>query len=487
MTIDDALGARNECLASSQCDASALEAAEQALASAAVAEITAACGGLSSVVALQPQEYVSRTMAQLDCLTAIAHADSKPLTLNCGPSVITRDPPPGAGPNGYMKIVLDSEVYGTRCGGDAPLFPMDNPYAFYVKLAPAGHALENVLIYLEGGGVCLFEDEEPGIGNAGCYSRYLEDSGLFEALDNDPWTDGIMSDNPATSPFANWTKVFLPYCTQDLHTGSGVTSYYASITVHRYGAINLRTALRYVRDLLWRELDSRGGDGFLPDRIRAAFAGFSAGGWGVLYNYHWVLDDLQWPHTAALPDSALALNNVYDDLWNLRNLAQFVIAGPEPFNWAAQATQPPYCFGSECAVGPDLLMAHAPRLKAVPEQQYMIISNQNDEDGQMATSFFDRNTTFEQGRVNWINEARKSYCDTRELEGIHYFFMPFPESLHSTTMTNYYMSQVPVAGQTMNDWMADAFSNPDGVVDRVEEGTLTGAYSGVNPFPCELP
>jgi hypothetical protein len=463
-----------------------LASSDLQLADQATADVTASCAQLSTIVAVGPEEYVRRTMAQVDCLTATAHGDTELLTLSCGPSVVERDPPPAPAANGYMKIILDSDVYGTRCGGDEPLFSSDNPYAFHVKFAPSGHPIENVLIYLEGGGACMFEDEAPVPGHAGCYSRWLEDPGLFTALDNVPWTYGIMSDDPAISPFANWTKVFLPYCTQDLHMGNGATSDYSLITVHRYGAINARTALRYVRDLIWRELDAQGGEGFRPDRIRAAFAGFSAGGWGALYNYHWVLDDLQWPHTAAFPDSALALNNLYDGFWNLRNLSVFVLNGPEPYNWAAQANQPPYCFGQDCVVGSELIKAHSPRLKAVPEQQYMIISNQNDESGQMATTFFDRNTTFEQGRVNWINEARKAFCETKDLQGIQYFFMPFSQSLHSTTMHDYYLSQVSVAGQTMNSWMADAFSNPDGVADRAEEGVLTSVYPGVDPIPCDL-
>lgn len=485
--VDAALSARNECLQSDSCDAEALAAQEASLADGAITDVTSMCDALDLVIALKPAEYVSRTRAQLDCLTAFTHDESDSIELWCGPAVVERDPPPPPAPNGYMKIVLDSDVYGTRCGGDVPLFPADNPYAFLVKLAPQGYPIEHVLIYLEGGGVCLFDDDPVTTGNAGCYSRYLEDPGLFQAIDNEPLTHGIMSDDPAISPFANWTKVFMPYCTQDLHIGGGATSNYPSITVHRFGAINVRTALRYVRDLIWRELDARGDEGFRPNRIRAAFAGFSAGGWGVLYNYHWVLDDLQWSHTAAFPDSALALNNPYDDFWNLQNLSQFVLDGADPYYWAAKANQPPYCFGPTCAVGPELLKAHSPRLKAVPEQQYMIISNQNDEDGQMATSFFDRNATFDQGRVNWINEARKSYCETRELQGIRYFFMPFAESLHSTTLSDYYLSQVPVAGQTMRDWMADGFSNPDAVANRTEEGDLVSSIPGVDPFPCTLP
>jgi hypothetical protein len=381
-----------------------------------------------------------------------------------------------------MKIVLDSEVYGTRCGGDKPYYSADNPYAFHVKLAPDGEPIERILIYLEGGGVCVADEV------VSCFDQWIDDPSLFEAKNSVPHTLGIMSDDPAVSPFASWTKVYVEYCTQDLHMGAGVTNHFTNgdFTVHRYGAINARTAIRYVRDLIWKALDERGGEGYRPDRIRAAFGGFSAGGWGALYNYHWVLDDLQWPHTAAFPDSGLALDNIHSDFWTIRELSALGLTG-----WGARANLPPYCFSKDCAVGPDLLMAHAPRLKAVPEQQYMIISNQNDELGQMQTSFFDRNTTFEQGRVNWINAARQAYCDTRDLKGVNYFLMPFPDSLHSTTMTDYYMSQAPVAGQTMNNWMAGAFSNPDGVADRVEEGFLTQVYQtpppGVQPFPCELP
>ncbi len=489
--LDDALAGRNACLSNIACDAATLEAQESAAADVAAADIMDGCDFLPLLIALEPHAYVERTMAQLDCITAVVHRDTGALELACGPDAIRRDPPPAPGPNGYMKVVLDSAIYGTRCGGDAPFYSEDNPYAFHIRLAPEGHPIENVLIYLEGGGACVFGAEGTGPGNAGCYNRFLEDWTLFETQQSgQPHTFGIMSDDPAVSPFANWTKVFVEYCTQDLHMGGGAVSEYESVgfTVHRYGAINARTAIRYVRDLLWKLLDERGGEGYRGDRITALFGGFSAGGWGALYNYHWVLDDLQWPRSAAFPDSALALNNEHNAVWNLRFLAgAYVLDGPAPYNWAAAANQPPYCFGADCVVGPTLLKAHAPRLKAVPEQQYMMLSNQNDEIGQMASTFFDRETTFELGRVHWINAARQAYCETRELPGINYFLMPFPGDLHSTSLDDYYMSQVAVDGEIMGHWIESVFSNPDGVANRVEEGELTQIYPGVDPFPCQLP
>lgn len=153
--VDRALQRRNHCLRSQDCDAASMELDEDALSEHAVTSINAACSQLATVIAISPSEYVSCTVAQLDCLTAIAYSNAAPLTLSCGPSVVIRDPPPAPGPTGYMKIVFDSDVYGTRCGGDVPLFPANNPYAIQVRLAPAGLPVENVLFYLEGGGVCL--------------------------------------------------------------------------------------------------------------------------------------------------------------------------------------------------------------------------------------------------------------------------------------------------------------------------------------------
>ena len=69
--------------------------------------------------------------------------------------------------------------------------------------------------------------------------------------------------------------------------------------MQRFGALERRAALRYVRDVLWRELDDHRPEGYRPDRMRVLFGGYSAGGFGTLYNYHYVLDDLQWAHTAA--------------------------------------------------------------------------------------------------------------------------------------------------------------------------------------------
>ncbi len=324
-----------------------------------------------------------------------------------------------------------------------------------------------MLIALEGGGVCLFEND--------CRDRLENAPDLFEALSDDADETGIMSNDPEVSPFANWTKVFLPYCTQDVFIGGGVPQVFddnePAFTVERYGAPNTRAALRYVRDVLWGLLDEGDQEGYRSDRLTVLFGGFSAGSFGALYNYHYVLDDLQWAHTAAFPDAGFALDN--GQPLGIVALGGILIAG----TWFAQPFLPPYCFADVCAAGPTPLEATSPRLKAVPEQQVLMLSNQNDLT-QVQTTFFPDTPA-------WINALRAAYCDTKDLEGVSYYLTSDTESVHVVSpREELYTGSVD--GISMRDWLEQAIVDPDGLEDRAEEGTFVADIPGVEAFPCEV-
>ena len=104
----------------------------------------------------------------------------------------------------------------------------------------------------------------------------------------------------------------------------------------RYGAINLRSSIRNVQDILWKLMDESTETGFRPDELIALFGGFSAGAYGTHYNYPWVLDDLQWPRTAAFPDAGGALDNGTPA--GISSLAPIKIPA-----WGVQPYLPPYC------------------------------------------------------------------------------------------------------------------------------------------------
>src|SRR5262249_39834515 len=161
------------------------------------------------------------------------HGNSGPLALDCGPRAAVTVPNRGT----WTKVVLDEATYGARCGDGSP-------YAFWLRLAPTGSPSEKVGVDLQGGDLCIFESD--------CVSK---PAFVSRAIDDGPRTSGvlstspILSTSPAVNPFSNWTMVFLPLCTLDLHSGGGIADVFPSITVHRFGAINVRAALRYVRDV----------------------------------------------------------------------------------------------------------------------------------------------------------------------------------------------------------------------------------------------
>jgi Pectinacetylesterase len=453
--VDGALTGADDCLAAEQCDAGALESEGGAAAIAAVGEIETACSKLESLIAVPPTIFVERAMQQVDCMVATAHDDTAPLTLSCGPSNVDIDPPRGE----YQQVIVDGDKWGTLCGDGTE-------YAFQIRLAPDGEPLDRVIIGLQGGGVCFIDDD--------CGPRMESDPGLFNALDDEPLEVGIASNNPAANPFANWTKVYLPYCNQDVFAGAGVVEDFG---LPRYGAVNLRAAVQMVRDLLWKLMDEEGGAGFRPDEVVTLFGGWSAGGYGTLYNYHWVLDDLQWPRTAAFPDAGGALDN--GTLLSVRMVWFSVIPV-----WGALPNLPPYCFSGDCAVGPFLYQKTAPRLRTVPEQQMLILSNQQD-GTQQRDAFF-------QDEALWMNTLRRDYCGTKELNGIQYYYStefkpanPGASGYHVISLRQEFYER-EVAGITLRDWLAGAVSNPDEVVDRAEEGTFVENIPGTEPFPCEV-
>jgi hypothetical protein len=352
------------------------------------------------------------------------------------------------------QIVLPSATWGTRCGNGTD-------YAFWLRLAPAGADVGKVVVYMQGGGACYTE--------ASCAGQ---PAGLFEALADPMPQSGILSSTAATNPFRDWTKVYLPYCNQDLHIGGGVTNAYPSITVHRYGGVNVRAAMRWVRDVLWAEMDASDPEGYRGDRVLTLFSGGSAGGFGAAYNYHWVLDDLGWPHTSAAPDAALGIDNGGVGVILLGSL---VLA---PGFWNTRPLMPPYCFAAACQeIFVNLEAATVPRLLAVPEQQFLDVSNQIDAVQQVTTMFG--------STAAFVNTLRTSYCAIQGTPGLHSFLRASTASVHTQFLGTAFDNAI-IGGTRLRDWLGDAMATPAAVVDKTQNGTLEADYPGVAPFPCTV-
>lgn len=436
------------------CSAAAVDAGIAAAQAKALAATTAACPDLKGLIGVDPSVYLDRVAAQSRCMLATSHGSTAPFDLDCGPRDATPVPPRGQ----WVQVVLDSNEWGTKCGDGSP-------YAFWLRLAPEGAPLNNMMVHLQGGGVCVFESDCAGVP-----------ASLFEAQSdyqpNGP-TGGIFSTDSNVNPFYNYTMMALPYCTQDVHFGGGGTSVFSSKTVYRYGGVDVRASLRYLRDVVWAAEQQTTPEGYRPDAQNVLFVGESAGGFGVMYNYHYLLDDLQWSHTTGVPDSSLALDS-HAGL-SIALLGAALSGDTGQLGWGFRKLQPPYCIAGNCGLGPVLMAATAPRLKAVPEQQILNLSNQNDQT-QVSTTFFP-------STVAWMTEMRARYCDTQGLNGVHYFLPARTNPIHTMLSTESRYTGLTSNGVSVRDYLADAINDPDGVVDQVEEGTFTTDF-GVPPIAC---
>jgi hypothetical protein len=436
------------------CDTAQVTSRVTALQADAIADITDDCAAtLAGLIGIDASTYALRLSRQTGCLTAAALGDSSPLDLGCGPRPAITIPARGAD----TQVILDEASYGTRCGDGSP-------YALRIRLAPTGEPVEKVMIHLQGGGACLSEADCQTVSPA-----------LFAATDNLMPGGGLFATDLANNPtFATWTHVHLPYCTQDLHMGGGAVSNFPAITVNRFGALNVRGALNYVRDVVWSELDANTSTGYRPDLLQVVFSGTSAGAFGVQYNYHYLLDDLRWARTTAVPDAGLGLDNGGVGIGLLGAVA---LSNIPPGGWDAQPFLPPYCFGIECPVVPAMAAAHAARLLAAPEQQILQVSNQNDA-VQVSTTLFPN-------LVSWINALRTSYCALQGSPGLHYFLSANTASIHGTVTNNGQFTGLTAAGVVLGDWLADAVANPAAVTDAVSEGTFVATF-GADPFSCTV-
>jgi hypothetical protein len=440
--------------AGKSCDVAKTAAKVGAAETKLLAKLEDACPAplLKDVTGLDGAAFASRARDQLGCMTATGHGDTGPLAIECGPRSSVPVPPRGT----WVQVVLPLVPGGPRCGKGAP-------YAFWLRLAPAGASLERVITDMAGGGVCL--------GAADCAAI---PASLWSATDDGQPGGGYMSTNPAVNPFSDWTMLYMPYCTQDVHIGGGLAAVFSpTLTVERYGAVNVRAALRYLRDVLWAAMDDTDPEGWRPDRLRVLFGGESAGGFGVMYNYHYPLDDLRWSHTTALPDSGLALDN--GDV-GVRVLGSVISSDVPPGGWGTRPYQPPYCLAPDCAVGPVLEAATSVRLKAVPEQQILNLSNQND-GVQVSTTLFANLRA-------WVNALRAAYCTNQGKTGLRFFHPAVNSSIHTMLRSDARYSGLVAGGFSVRDFLAAAVADPDGVIDRVDEGTFVTDIPGVLPFTC---
>jgi hypothetical protein len=107
-----------------------------------------------------------------------------------------------------------------------------SPYSYWIHRADPS----KVVFFLQGGGACF--DATTCAPDSKAYKVKV-------AASDDPkgLTNGIFDFTDPRNPVADYSFVFVPYCTGDLHLGTATHEYGPQLTVQHKGSINATTAL----------------------------------------------------------------------------------------------------------------------------------------------------------------------------------------------------------------------------------------------------
>jgi len=187
----------------------------------------------------------------------------------------------------------DGNTYTATCSG---LPGTDPAFRFWSKKG----ASKNLVVYFEGGGACW--------DNLTC--TFPIGGGLppsapqFYVSQIAPGTDpanysGLFDQSNAANPVKDWSFVYIPYCTGDIHTGSATRTYSnfgnpflpPQYTIQHRGFDNFMVVLDWIR----KNFDA-------PKNILVT--GSSAGGYGATANFPYVADSYPNAHLYVVADAS---------------------------------------------------------------------------------------------------------------------------------------------------------------------------------------
>jgi len=108
-------------------------------------------------------------------------------------------------------------------------------YSWFVREADP----TKVMFYLEGGGACF--TAEMCASGSGNYKESVGAGGSGA-------TTGVFDLANPDNPFAEWSMVYVPYCTGDVHAGDTTKDYGDGVVIEHKGFVNGTTALRDLAD-----------------------------------------------------------------------------------------------------------------------------------------------------------------------------------------------------------------------------------------------
>jgi hypothetical protein len=154
---------------------------------------------------------------------------------------------------------------------------------------------KKVLVFLMGGGAC-WNALTCSTGRAANLDGYGK--GNFDTDIKSLSSAGLFDRNDTNNPFKDYSFVFVPYCTGDVHAGNKVSTYGAAGTFHHVGFVNVGADLARIVPTF-------------PGAESVVLAGSSAGGFGALWNFVQVQTAFGSIHVDVVDDAGPPLRPPY--------------------------------------------------------------------------------------------------------------------------------------------------------------------------------
>jgi Pectinacetylesterase len=186
-------------------------------------------------------DYLANTVLKFRLLPPLAPpaTDSSPTSVANSSSAPVSD------------VVVSDEWEIVRPGGDCECAD-GTEYVFFVRNADPA----KVVFFLQGGGACFSADTcNP---SSGTYDPNVD------SRDDPALLGGIFDFGRPDNPFGDYSVVFVPYCTGDVHLGTNAAEYSPELTVQHKGWVNGTAGRDYLAENF-------------PDAAQVVVVGASAG------------------------------------------------------------------------------------------------------------------------------------------------------------------------------------------------------------------
>jgi hypothetical protein len=231
------------------------------------------------------------------------------------------------------------------------------------------------MIYLEGGGACTndkfcnFSPANVNSSLAGDYSNVIgtalgtipsrQEPGVYADATHKGAPSGIHDFNNPANPFRDWSHIYIPYCTGDLHFGTKLDAEVPDSTHQQFvGHYNMRRFIARIVPSYKNRIE------------RVVLSGASTGAYGALLNYSMVQDAFRGTPVDLILDSGMFMSDDYMPACLQKRWRD---------QWGFDAALPPECDTCKGANGGNLVSLIDFVLTKHPNTRIAFLSSTQDE------------------------------------------------------------------------------------------------------------